>query len=222
MSWPYKPKSGTKLGADMFSTTLNQVHNLITNNATFVVRYLSPNTQLHPTKRVTRQEIDNLFSCDMPVGFVYEVEVNDVLTPASGSKHATSAVESFASLDFSSLQLLPAMYLAADDDFSTDQISGPITEYFSLAREVLKPLGFPVGAYGSAQTCLHLVRQGLVEHVWLAQSYDWSMYKDIDPASTGEGYDLFQGPGGSIGSLQLDWCYASSSFEDCGFLLPPS
>jgi len=62
-----------------------------------------------------------------------------------------------------------AIYFAVDYNATLDDIGGPVTEYFQVVSDTLRPKYLP-GVYGSGATCRAMLAAGLADFAWLAQS----------------------------------------------------
>ncbi|MER8565985.1 DUF1906 domain-containing protein [Mesorhizobium sp. M0924] len=71
-----------------------------------------------------------------------------------------------------------AIYFAIDFDVSESSIKQRIVPYFQGIRDSMAAAGsiYKIGVYGSGLTCSTLLKKGLVEFTWLAQSTGWSGY----------------------------------------------
>jgi len=76
------------------------------------------------------------------------------------------------------------IYFAVDFDFSSSQIAGPISDYFSGVRAAFVAMGggavaYVIGVYGSGRSCDWLLSHGKVERTWLAMSTGWAGYDNF-------------------------------------------
>jgi hypothetical protein len=62
-----------------------------------------------------------------------------------------------------------AIYFAVDYNATLDDIDGPVTDYFQVVSDMLRPKYLP-GLYGSGATCKALLAAGLADFAWLSQS----------------------------------------------------
>jgi Domain of unknown function (DUF1906) len=62
-----------------------------------------------------------------------------------------------------------AIYFAVDYNATLDDIDGPVTDYFQVVSDMLRPKYLP-GVYGSGATCKALLAAGLADFAWLSQS----------------------------------------------------
>jgi len=62
-----------------------------------------------------------------------------------------------------------AIYFAVDYNATLEDIDGPVTEYFKVVSDALRPKYLP-GVYGSGATCAAMLGAGLADLAWLSQS----------------------------------------------------
>jgi hypothetical protein len=62
-----------------------------------------------------------------------------------------------------------AIYFAVDYNATLDDIDGPVTDYFQVVNDKLRPKFLP-GVYGSGATCKAMLAAGLADYAWLSQS----------------------------------------------------
>jgi hypothetical protein len=62
-----------------------------------------------------------------------------------------------------------AIYFAVDYDATLDDIDGPVTDYFQVVSDSLRPKYLP-GVYGGGATCAAMLAAGVADFAWLSQS----------------------------------------------------
>jgi hypothetical protein len=131
----------------------------------FVARYLAPQSD----KRLTATERDALWNAGLGIYLVWENSAGDMLDGAAGGRaDATEARRQAHALGF------PADYPifhAADEDYSTSQLAGPITAYSKAAAAVHGGIQH-YGVYGGIRTIRYVADHHLAGFFW--QTYAWS------------------------------------------------
>ena len=61
-----------------------------------------------------------------------------------------------------------AIYFAVDYNATLEDIEGPVTDYFQVVSDMLRPKFLP-GVYGSGATCSAMLAAGLADFAWLSQ-----------------------------------------------------
>ncbi|MEA2861923.1 MAG: hypothetical protein QOC72_3962 [Methylobacteriaceae bacterium] len=104
------------------------------------------------------------------------------------------------------------IYFAADSDFSAQQVSGAINDYFRGVAAAFSALGsgnssYLIGVYGSGRTCDWLLNHKMAACTWLAVSSGWHGKK------TFKDWDIDQGDDDlGISGLDYDSDIAKPSF----------
>lgn len=130
----------------------------------FVVRYVSPDTQNHPHKRITLAEQQDYFDHNIAVCYVWETTASESTSGrAAGQRDAVDAATYVASLGAPAGQ---PIYFATDVDV-------PGTAVDPYYRGVCDKIGVRrVGSYGSLRVVRYLFDQHLITYGW--QTYAWS------------------------------------------------
>jgi len=130
----------------------------------FVVRYVSPDTQNHPHKRITLAEQNDYFAHDISVCYVWETTTSEATSGrAAGQRDAIDAATYVTSLGAPAGQ---PIYFAVDEDVP----GSAIDPYF---RGICDKIGVArSGAYGSLRVIRYLFDQRLITYGW--QTYAWS------------------------------------------------
>ncbi len=130
-----------------------------------MARYVAPQSD----KRLSIAERDALWNAGLGIYLVWENNANDMLGGASaGREDATEARRQARALGF------PAdcpIFHAADEDFSTSQLAGPITAYSKAAAEVHGGVRH-YGVYGGIRSIKYVADHHLATYLW--QTYAWS------------------------------------------------
>jgi phosphatidylserine/phosphatidylglycerophosphate/cardiolipin synthase-like enzyme len=137
--------------------------------AQFVVRYVSPNTKNHPSKRLTNQERRALHRLGIAVGFVWE-------STASRASQGYQAGVDDAKAAQAHLKTLGApnnsvVYFAVD--FDTAGNPNQVDEYFRGVTETFGTAN--TGVYGGYEVVEHLHEQKQIPWMW--QTASWSRKK---------------------------------------------
>jgi hypothetical protein len=92
------------------------------------------------------------------------------------------------------------IYFAVDSDFNNNEISGPISDYFTGAKDAFDRMGggqsaYLIGVYGSGLTCSWLLAHGKVTRSWLAVSTKWQGYSSFASWDVKQGAKSLDIPG---------------------------
>jgi hypothetical protein len=148
---------------------------LAENGYTFVGRYLGRHAA-----DLTAAEVKALTDAGL---FIVSLIENgsptsvDFFTTQQGQSDATFA---FARAHALGQPIDAPLYFAVDFDASLDDVQGAISQYFSAVSAELQSLAgagqpmYPVGVYGSGQTCQWLLNNHQVLFAWLAESTGWA------------------------------------------------
>ena len=161
---------------DSVSSVTGNVHNILNAGYSGIIRYISPNTSLHPTKKLTVDEIASIHSVDgMTIGIVFENNPTQAsyFTDDQASADGANALAVVASLGIP--QNIP-VFFTVDYDASSSDISGCIGDYFTSVHSQFEAAGRLIGVYGSGAACQALKGQGVAHFTWLAQSTGWMGY----------------------------------------------
>lgn len=177
-----------------------------------VVRYISSNSETFPNKRVTAEEIAELHSVGIAVGFVWETTGSiDVFSADNGTSHATEALAVLAAFK---APPTVAPYFAVDLDVIPGQ-SIFVRQYAFKAKEACALHGRKIGVYGSGYICGLLKGLTLAQYTWLAQSRGWNGYGNWSQKA-----DLVQGPSATIAGISCDTGSLQVLPSAAGFWLP--
>lgn len=130
----------------------------------FVVRYVSPNTQNHPHKRITLVEQEDYFRHNIAVCYVWETTASESTSGrAAGQRDAVDAATYVASLGAPANQ---PIYFATDQDVSGSSVD-------PYHRGIIDKIGVArAGSYGGIRVIRYLFDQRLITYGW--QTYAWS------------------------------------------------
>lgn len=147
------------------------------NGIDFVARYYSRTTK-NSNKRLSLEEATALNQADIALIAVYEDNPTskDYFSSDRGKSDGKSAYAYAQDINQPSQS---AIYFAVDYDATSQDIQGPIKEYFQGVFDGLKnssdskPI-YKIGVYGSGACCDYLRKNlNFVEFSWLAESTGW-------------------------------------------------
>lgn len=119
-------------------------------------------------KAISLDELESYLTAGIPVGFVFEVGVDDVAGgAAAGTQHAQQALAALAVLRISGC---PA-YFAVDEDVDPQSA----VPYFQGINAVMPPS--EVGCYGEGALIVLLFQLGLATYGWLSESTSFPGYQ---------------------------------------------
>jgi uncharacterized protein (TIGR02594 family) len=183
-----------------------------------VIRYYNHrNSEQHPSKCLTRRELQALYDAGLSVGVVFEQRggaggnIAD-LGAESGLRDAKRA------LDLAEKMQQPngsAVYFAVDWDFCARSDLAQIIAYFEKVKEVLSG-NYRIGIYGSGTVGLRLREQRSVDYLWLAGATGWSGTKRALQEGS---FTIFQKSlekRSEIGGFDYDGNVINPSFETFG------
>jgi len=192
-------------GVDTPYSIVNHAHELVSAGCGFVIRYISPDTETFPNKRLSEAEVNALHSVALKIGCVWETGNGaDLFTAANGQAHAKAATSVSRNLGQPTGS---AIYFAVDLDVEESVLHAGVTDYFRAVKPAMATGGFKIGVYGSGRVCGYLKHLGLVEFTWLSQSTGWS------GSSTYTDWNIKQGKSSTVAGLDCD---LDESIEDAG------
>jgi peptidoglycan hydrolase-like protein with peptidoglycan-binding domain len=144
----------------------------------FVARYYSK----FPQKIMTRQEALALSTAGLQMVAVYQDSSNAIqfFSTQLGNQCATRALQIAAGIGQPAGS---AIYFATDFDPTSDQVTGPISDYFRAIAQVfaVAPTRYAVGVYGSGLTCRIIRDSSLATFTWLSQSTGFTESLEFRP-----------------------------------------
>lgn len=148
----------------------SEINILKANNIKVVGRYLTGMFAMSP------DEIFNITSNNIAVIPIFEYgNTLDYFTFEQGQKDASAAAMSAENLGILADNSV-TIYFAVDNDFTLDNLTGPIAEYFRgvFTQMTQAKLGYNIGVYGARYTCTYLLKQGYVSSSYVAgASYEF-------------------------------------------------
>ncbi|WP_343654125.1 DUF1906 domain-containing protein [Paraburkholderia caribensis] len=161
----------------------NQASALATAGVKTVIRYYSRDT-IHPSKRLTRAEAEQLHSAGLRLGVVHEGRFGDT---ASNFDRQSGTEDGLYARRYGATEIGQpggtAIYFGVDFDASSEQIRTLVVPYFqgvadAFASHADQP-NYLVGVYGSGATCDAVLNAGLAHFAWLAQSTGWAGHQSF-------------------------------------------
>ena len=150
----------------------------------FAVRLISPMRWGPGANSTTLLEVNGLHQVKMQIGSLWQ-NSGDIST---FSTQEGSADSGYALVEAQALGIPigGCIYFSVPFDASSQQIAGPIAQYFAAAQAKLHGVQLTVGVQGSGLVCQSLAALGLVDHTWLVGP-TWQEW------DTFTGWDLKQG-----------------------------
>ena len=147
----------------------------------FVVRYYASKA----SKTLTRAEAIALSRAGLQLSVVrqdFNNSIDRFSTPI-GQQQAAKALQLAAGIGQPAGS---AIYFSVDFDPSSDEVRGPISDYFRAVSQALTtgPTRYAVGVYGSGLTCRLIRDSGLAVFTWLAGSTGFRESKQFRPQAT--------------------------------------
>lgn len=154
------------------------------NGIDFVARYYSRTTK-NPEKNLTLEEAEALNKQGIALVTVYEDNPTskDYFSKDRGNRDGKSAYAYAQDIKQPSQS---AIYFAVDYDATSEDIEGPVKEYFQGVFDGLKDSAsskpiYKIGVYGSGACCDYLRKNlNFVEFSWLSESTGWLNSKTYD------------------------------------------
>jgi hypothetical protein len=131
----------------------------------FVVRYYSRFVR----KTLTATEARAIGDAGLNVAVVYQDAQDnlDSFTPALATRNADKALELASTIGQPAGS---AIYFAVDFNPASEEIRGPIAEYFQTVNQAFRDSGFAIGVYGSGLICRLIRDASLAQFAWLSGS----------------------------------------------------
>lgn len=150
-----------RLGADATSTSVSELKAL---GATFVCRYVSPNS-VGSWKNLTLAEANALKSAGFDIVTNWELDTNDC---AGGFNQGVNYAKQAEAMHLACGGPAAApIYFSVDEDVAANTADS----YF---QGIVSVLGVArVGVYAETSMCTHLKSSGLVTYTWRTMSTDW-------------------------------------------------
>ncbi len=154
------------------------------NGIDFVARYYSRTTK-NPSKRLTLEEATALNQAGIALIAVYE-DGPTSKSYFSNDRGKSDGKSAYAYAQDINQPSQSAIYFAVDYDATSQDIQGPIKEYFQGVFDGLKDSStsksiYKIGVYGSGACCDYLRKNlDFVEFSWLAESTGWLNSKTYD------------------------------------------
>lgn len=196
--------AGTLRGIDASSPcSASTVECLRNSKIAFVCRYYSRTTKIKG-KRLTKAEAKRLSKGGLRIVTVYEDGPTEYsyFSASRGTRDANGALRQAGVVG---QPRGSAIYFAVDYDASPSEIRNNILAYFQAVNETMRK-DFIVGVYGSGSVCAALLKAGLAQYAWLAQSTGWSGSK------TFRNWTIKQEPAKRVCGLKADPDVAQEEF----------
>lgn len=181
---------------DLSSTTYGHVHSLWNKGIQTVGRYLSPNSQLHPSKQLTKAEADAIHSVGMKIFSIWEVGATADSLDGFGWQHGIKAANYAKSIGQPSSS---GIYWCADWDSSLDDYNNVLLDYAHDFRMAVESLGYLPFGYLNGLCGLKLLDLGLIHGLMTPQSTGYQGYHEAAPRSV-----ILQGPTITLVGLEVD------------------
>jgi Domain of unknown function (DUF1906) len=144
------------------------------NGLQFVIRYYRGKSK-YPS--LSADEAAALSSANLKIVTIWESASDNI----SHFSHSTGVDEGTSAYRQALVVGQPPntpIYFAVDADFSSEEIAGPVTDYFRGIADGFNAIGqqspvYVIGVYGSGLTCSTLLAHGLARFSWLAMSTGW-------------------------------------------------
>ena len=175
-----------------------------------------------PSNCLTAEERDALHRAGLAVAVVFQQRggAGGAIEDFDAESGARDAVRALALADGLGQPHGSAIYFAVDWDFVGDAELARIGSHFGRIRRALDGR-FAVVVYGSGLIGTRLMRDGLVDHVWLAWDTTWSGTREV---LDGAGWSLFQKhphQTSAIGGFGYDGNVANPAVRDFGQFARP-
>ena len=133
---------------------------------TFVARYYR--SRKSKLNHLTREEALTIVGAGLNLIAVFEYAGTKAayFTAEQAAMDVTDALARAAEVE---QPMGSAIYFAVDYNATLDDVRGPVTDYFQVVSDLLRPKFLP-GVYGSGATCKALLAAGLADFAWLSQS----------------------------------------------------
>jgi hypothetical protein len=161
-------------GIDCALDTTNLAQAISSNGLQFVARYYRGKSHF---PALTAPEAAALSNSNLKIVAVWESASDKIghFSHSTGVDEGTSAYRQ--ALTVGQPPGTP-IYFAVDADFDSQEISGPITDYFRGIADGFNAIGkqspiYSIGVYGSGLVCSTLLAHGLAHFSWLAMSTGW-------------------------------------------------
>lgn len=139
----------------------------------FAARYYSDNA----SKALTLTEAHALSAAGLSILVVFENsnDAAEFFSTDIGNSQAASALRQAAAIG---QPPLTAIYFAVDYDATSNDVQGPITDYFNAIKSAFAtaPNQYLIGVYGSGMTCKVIRDAGLAQFTWLTGSIGFAEY----------------------------------------------
>jgi hypothetical protein len=140
----------------------------------FVARYYRGKSKF---PALTAKEAVALSSANMKIVTVWESR-SDVIGHFSHSTGVDEGTSAYRQALVVGQPPNTPIYFAVDADFDSEEIAGPITDYFRGIADGFNAIGqqspvYAIGVYGSGLVCSSLLAHGLARFSWLAMSTGW-------------------------------------------------
>lgn len=186
-----------------------------------IIRYYSRDTT-RPSKRLTRQEAEQLAAVGLRLGIVHEGRHGD---QATNFDRACGVADAIYARTYGAATIRQpagsAIYFGVDFDATPAEIHNRVIPYFQgIADGFAKATGEPdyvIGVYGSGATCKAALDAGLAHSAWLAQSTGWSGYTAFLRSGR---WALSQAMPATIAGVDCDPDTAGGGQDVGDFLLP--
>lgn len=188
-----------------------------------VIRYYNHrNSTLFPSKCLTGVELAALHGAGMSVAVAFEQRggaggrICDLDGPA-GERDSARALDLAATLHQPKGS---AIYFTVDWDYYAPQHLTLVTSYFRSVRDALAGC-YLVGVYGSGTVGRHLKLQGLVDHIWLSGSLEWSGTRQALEQGDWSLFQRYMGKRSAFGGFRYDGNLVNPALQDFGQFGPP-
>jgi hypothetical protein len=187
--------SDNQKACDVCWTTVDNAHTLTSAGYLSVGRYLSPDTTLHPCKRLTQPEAQGLHSVNIKIFLIWEVDDTLASLQGNGSAHGTAAAQVAAGLGVPANDTV-CIYSSFDWDVQASELDG-CAQYQSDFRQAVEAAGYLPSAYGSGTLLEHLSSPGVIHNCgFLAESTGFGGYDDWKDKATILQSETTDTPGG--------------------------